>query len=156
MPDKLTDSEIVKAFEEYYKGIDKGYSTYLEQGGKSDEYEEKHLYMVRGVLDLINRLQAENERLKTQLYLEKYTDVAKRTIKAEAYKECIEKVKEEINEALINNYKVRSERAQSIPIYTKDEFWNYCAGKIDCLRGLDDYLDNLLKELVGDKNESTN
>ncbi|MBQ4153877.1 MAG: hypothetical protein IJE01_01590 [Clostridia bacterium] len=75
-------------------------------------------------------------------------------IKTEAYKECIEKVKTEIDEALKNNYKVRSERAQSIPIYTEDEFWNYCTGKIGCLRGLDDFCDNLSKELVGEPDES--
>ena len=42
----------------------------------------------------IANLQAENERLKTQLYLEKYTDVAKRTIKTEAYKEFAKRLKE--------------------------------------------------------------
>ena len=108
------------------------------------------------LFDKVEELKAEVERLKTNLNveLENFATEYDNKIKAEAYKECIEKVKKEINEALINNYKVRSERAQSIPIYTEDEFWNYCAGKIDCLRGLDDFLDNLLKELVGKDNES--
>ena len=101
-----------------------------------------------------NSYKAEIERLKDfQNSVYETVDEISNKIKAEAVKECIEKVKKEINEALINNYKVRSERAQSIPIYTEDEFWNYCAGKIDCLRGLDDFLDNLLKELVENENE---
>lgn len=73
-------------------------------------------------------------------------------IKAEAYKECIEKVKEEISEALKSNYKARAEREQKIPIHTENEFLSYCSGKIDCLRGLDDFCDNLLKEMVGENN----
>ena len=54
----MTDNEIVKALEEHYKQVDKGYSTHLEYGGKGDEHEEKYIYMLRDVLDLINRLQA--------------------------------------------------------------------------------------------------
>lgn len=73
--------------------------------------------------------------------------------KAEAYKECIEKVKEEIKQALESNYKARNEREKKeINLYLDDLFWNYCSGKIDCLRGLDDFLGNLLKELVGEDN----
>lgn len=64
---KLTDKEIVKALEEHYKQVDKGYSTHLEYGGKGDEHEEKYIYMLRDVLDLINRLQAKNERLKEEI-----------------------------------------------------------------------------------------
>lgn len=72
--------------------------------------------------------------------------------KSEAYKECIEKVKKEISEALKSNYKARAEREQKIPIYTETEFLSYCSGKIDCLRGIDDFLDNLIKEMVGENN----
>ena len=86
MPDKkLTDLEIVKALECCISNIP-CYKTKCpfktkELCGDDIKALEKQ------ALDLINRLQEENERLKTQLYLEKYTDVAKRTIKAEAYKE---------------------------------------------------------------------
>jgi predicted RNase H-like nuclease (RuvC/YqgF family) len=151
MPDKKpTDKEIVKAFK---------ICNNLEDGYCSDcpyEYCDRCIREVaRNTLDLINRLQVENERLNNaideqdieiaQLY--KRLDKAK----AEAYKECIEKVKEEINKALYNNYDVKAERLSKKNIGETDEFISYCDGKIDCLRGIDDFLDNLLKELVGDK-----
>lgn len=83
--------------------------------------------------------------------LETIANILLRT-KAKAYKECIEKVKTEIEQALENNYKVRAERIEKHNVGETDEFISYCGGKIDCLRGLDDFLDNLLKELVGDDN----
>ena len=165
MPDKkLTDAEIVKACKDclHYDACKGTYSS--AKGDEDILYEfDGEMYAESGCedfkdKDLINRLQAENERLKVE-----YEESQKRNsdlvnafqgYKAEAYKECIEKVKTEIDEALKNNYKVRSERAQSIPIYTEDEFWNYCTGKIGCLRGLDDFCDNLSKELVGEPDES--
>ena len=80
MPDKLTDKEIVKALECAIRNDCDCNCVFLLPN------------KVQDVLDLINRLQAENERLKTQLYLEKYTDVAKKKIKAEAYKEFAERL----------------------------------------------------------------
>lgn len=80
---KLTDSEIVKALEICQKPHDNNTCNnckYKRNFGCRDA-------LCNDILDLINRLQAENERLRTQLYLEKYTDVAKKNIKAEAYKE---------------------------------------------------------------------
>ena len=73
--------------------------------------------------------------------------------KTEAYKECIEKIKEEIKQALESNYKARAERIEKHNVGETDEFISYCQGKIDCLRGLDDFLDNLLKELMGENND---
>lgn len=64
MPDKkLTDTEIVKALEEHYIQTDEGYRDYLMYGGKGDEHEEKYLYMLSDVLDLINHLQKEKEKI---------------------------------------------------------------------------------------------
>ena len=94
MPDKkLTDNEIVKALECRVKG-------------KCPECPYFHSYpcdkckkLDKDALDLINHLQAENERLKDEVKEHIKKSVAKRKydkalIKAEAYKECIEKVKE--------------------------------------------------------------
>lgn len=117
--------------------------------------------LLRYALDLINRYE---EQIATQqAEIDEYkalyeglkaehieTIKAIKHYKAEAYKECIAEVKKEINEALKSNYRAMAEKEQTIPIYTETEFLSYCGGKIDCLRGLGDFLDNLLKELVGE------
>ena len=115
MPDKkLTDNEIIKDFERIAQ-----YQGFTSSASKT----------LKDTLDLINRLQAENEDLKTEnLILSQkrfniferieFTDKLKNRFKAEAYKECIEKVKEII------------EGCHYISVYNE--------------------LDNLLKELVGE------
>ena len=125
----LTDSEIKKALEEYYQQRDSGYSDYLAYGGKQDENEESFLYFLRDLIDLINRLQAENERLNyartrdAQRYEQKISDQAHtncvlidlhsnaikevkeleeklKTAKAEAYKECMARVEDRLSRRL--------------------------------------------------------
>ena len=172
---KLTDNEIVKALECCAEPV--GINC-IKCPLEKDCLE---VNMCELALDLINRLQSEKEALiNGQETLQKYLaereaeveswrkncdelyeqmserlkaelKIERRLAKAEAYKECIEKVKEEIAQALENNYNVRAERIEKHNVGETDEFISYCGGKIDCLRGLDDFLDNLLKELVGDK-----
>ena len=120
-------------------------------------------YLYTAEIEENKKLKAEIERLKTDnlILSQKRINMFERLdfvskAKSEAYKECIEKVKEEINEALKSNYKVRAERESRRPYsYLDCNVWNYCNGKIDCLRGLDDFLDNLLKEMAGDNNGRT-
>ena len=154
MPDKLTDNEIVKALRSWLEEIRKARKAYLEKVNELHYPSMRYEYLLSDTIHEINRLQAENERLSQfgGILLRNGSELFKeiQTAKAEAYKECIEKAKEEINEALKSNYKARAEREQSIPIFTENEFWNYCTGKIDCLRGIDDFLDNLLKEMTGE------
>ena len=150
---KLTDNEIKKALECCIKSIHFGECfenqcpLVSEEGCKVGE-ETLYPYL----LDLINRLQEENERLKNILIcfmgalgkvrniddIESISQIPIMTelnkgiraeIKAEAYKECIEKVKEEINK-------------HSYGVLHKTVI-NY-------------KLDNLLKEMVGDKHENNN
>ena len=172
---KLTDNEIIKVWDilakwGFFFGQRAGRELWVD---KPAEVQDKDIWDflndIKLVKDLINRLQLENDRLKQNLeeahidirehlaeierlqsINDSFTDIGKlySEIKAEAYKECIEKVKEEIAEALKSNYKARAEYKQEIPIYTETEFLSYCSGKIDCLRGLDDFLDDLLKELT--------
>ena len=120
MPDKLTDSEIVKELERYSDVSDSDITTTCF---KTRLLKEIYLF--------INRLQAENERLKNaykqcaferDAYIE-IENTAIAEVKAEAYKECIEKVKEEINK---HSYGVLHKTV------------------------INHKLDNLLKELVGE------
>ena len=137
MPNKkLTDSEIVKALEYCLKD---GY----EKCKKCQYYGTVMCTteLLSNALDLINRLQAENERLK-DFTSSKCEDCAGCTswkcdcanieaqAKAEAYKECIEKVKEEIySQPHSRSLEASVERARIIKIF-----------------------DNLLKEMVGEDN----
>ena len=110
MPDKLTDREIVKAL------------PFLAKCCK-DEYNDIRVDKVLlGAFDLINRLQAENERLKKGWKADiQLTGEAK----AEAYKECIEKVIETASVIKANAF-------QGCYVISKGN------------------LDNLLKKLVGE------
>ena len=113
MPDKkLTDSEIIKALECCANNP----NDCVCYESKCPLFGQKCIDILsKNALDLINRLQAENERLKNCVKSEdEVRDIAKRTMeplvkeitreqidiavkqaKVEAYKECIEKAKEQ-------------------------------------------------------------
>ena len=110
------------------------------------------------LIDLINRQKAEladNERLNKKV--EKLSEVLSDTIrirctkvKAEAYKEFAGKVKQEIKEAYDNNIEVLNERLEKHRGCFNDTFVGMIEGKNNALLGLSDFIDNLLKEMVGD------
>ena len=147
MPDKLTDKEIVKALECCPKNIICGECPLC---GTNDCMNK--LYV--NSLDLINRLQAENEEQEKAILnaLHRIKEV-RQTAKAEAYKECVEKAKEIIDlivdlmfDGSVSKCQIPScHKPSSIPcenescIQENKEYWH---GK----------LNNLLKELVGDNN----
>ena len=93
---KLTDNEIKKALN-VCVGMqnDCGDCPLLEYSKASDECMTE---LMSNALDLINRLQADNERLRN--HIQEGIDLAKQipemiaTAKAEAYKECIELMKQ--------------------------------------------------------------
>lgn len=143
MPDKkLTDSEIVKALEccgcSANVCDDCPITTALKDDCKCGEY------LATNALDLINRLQAENERVETlNSDLVEIQDIRKKvnlaliaenaelttaykTAKAEAYKEFAERLK--------------TEYAKGMNWFKKKESYYVDVGDID----------NLLKELVGE------
>lgn len=121
----MTDNEIIKALE-YWKEFDKEIDQMLSGRFKEDDMllEQKVIVTITlELFDLINRLQAENEGLKEEIELfhsDHTYKIVKAKTKAEAYKECIEKVKKQIE----NNNAIDAE-------------W------------LRNFLNNLLKELVG-------
>ena len=131
---KLTDNEIIKALECCIKSshfgecFDNKCPLVSEKGC---EVGKETLYPY--VLDLINRLQAENERLTIRLRkAEHQLDDAMKMyniIKAEAYKEFAERLKE----IAISRYDAFDE--QEYPFVRLTD------------------LDNLLKKLVGEDNE---
>ena len=129
MPDKkLTDAEIKKALE--------CCSVNIPACPDCPYYERGHMVECEAALitdsfNLVNRLQAENERWSKncdELYeqmsqrLKAELKIERRLAKAEAYKECIEKVKENFTE-------------------------QFCGQKYDLIHS---WFNNALKELVGD------
>lgn len=72
-------------------------------------------------------------------------------IKAEAYKEFAERIKEEIENAYNNNSNVLHEHMSKHAECPDYEFIAIVRGKMTALQGLDDFIDNLLKEMVGEK-----
>ncbi len=110
----MTDNDIIKALE-YCIANNKCWECHYEPKEHTKGTLGCSLEITKDALDLINRLQKENkekdemlkaqadtiflyervikdknaeiERLKSQLFLEKYTDVAKRNIESEAIKE---------------------------------------------------------------------
>jgi FtsZ-binding cell division protein ZapB len=101
---KLTDKEIAKALECAIRNDCDCNCVFLLPN------------KVQDVLDLINRLQAENERLKNDLAISRKETKRYKTAKAEAYKEFADRVKEKLGNT---NLAIR-------------------------------FIDNLLKELVGE------
>ena len=142
---KLTDNEIKKALECRVK--DKCPECPYFHGYPCDKCRN----MQTDALDLINRLQAENERLRenNKAIMQTIADVH-----TEAYKEFAEQVQGEIDDAIHSNYNAKEERQEKckkfgIPIAPEDSFLMYCDGKIHALSGLQSFICNLLKELVG-------
>ena len=129
MPDKLTDNEIVKAMTCYINHQDCDECKYC-----IDDYFCNKAQICIDALDLINRLQAENERLESLSerlgvsvnwkadYIYELEDNLK-TAKAEAYKEFAERLKEKAKPHYFDNCNF------AVPI---------------------DDIDNLLKEMVGE------
>ena len=133
MPNKLTDAEIKKALEDKIE-----FENFDENG-----YAVVDIEKLKNTLDLINRQEEENESLKAEVErlkdfaTSKCEDCAGCTswkcdcsnIKAEAYKEAFEKVKEEL---------------KNIAKIDWQGGYYYLVGEA--------FFDNLLNELVGDEN----
>lgn len=72
-------------------------------------------------------------------------------IKAEAYKEFAREVTEEIKKAYDNNSGVLREHLEKHKEKPNFEFVSAIQGKMNTLLGLDDFIDTLLKEMVGEE-----
>ena len=167
MPDKkLTDNEIIKALEccSTTGGTCKNCPAFV----RVDRSKCKEAFI--GAVSIINRQKAEVERLKEERenLLKECKKCGRKTLKvisklqkkiktakAEAIKEFAERVYTEIKDAMESNYKAKEERVAKckkygIPICPEDGFLMYCDGKNHALSGIDYFIDNLVKEMVGD------
>ena len=148
----MTDNEIIKALEccvsstgsEACEGCPFNENDICDKDSNATE---------KYALDLILRQKAEIERLQkhnTEYARKHYNDG-----RAEAITEFAENLKEEIFKASKSNYDARKERLEKY-CHSDDngEFISYCNGKIDALRGIDDFIDELTNEYTkgGHKN----
>ena len=137
MPDKITDNEIIKALRSWLEEIRKSRQAYAENVGEEHYPSMRYEYLLSDTIHAINRLQAENEKLQEAIdeqdieisRLYKRIDEAK----AEAYKECIEKVKMEAENATCV-YEPDRPQADNMVYHISNN-----------------RLNNLLKELVGEE-----
>jgi hypothetical protein len=108
---------------------------------------------INDMLDLINRQKSEIERLKGSTIVNNIIERnrIKKEAKAEAYKEFAEKIKQEIKEAYDNNIEVLNEHFEKHRGCFNDTFVGIIEGKNNALLGLSDFIDNLLKEMVGEE-----
>ena len=105
MPDKLTDSEIAKAFEIFVNSVGKGL-VFANVDMKKDGINEfKHIDLsFDEIFDLINHLEAENEELKVNSdsrQININTNINIPHIKSEAYKEFAENFVKRANKTTI-------------------------------------------------------
>lgn len=150
---KFTDEEIIKALEDYIK---------------ENEFEYFHSNMmgeyplIRKSLSIINSQKAEIERvqrarLKQAQFLadqkEQKCELIDKLSQArvEAYKEFAEKIKQEIKEAYDSNIEALNEHFEKHRGCFNDTFVGIIEGKNNALLGLSDFIDNLLKEMVGEE-----
>lgn len=74
-------------------------------------------------------------------------------LKAEVIKEFEKELRIEINKAIESNREAKRERVDRLiakGVVCNDEFCSYCDGKIHALIGIADFVENLVKEMVGD------
>ena len=154
MTDKrYTDEEIVKALE-----------CCLCDNSECLQCQNKELCKIEcdelatETIDLINRQKETIETLRK--CVEQHHIIRKdsksplslltKEIRVEAYKEFAKEVNEEIKKAYNNNSGVLREHLEKHKEKPDFEFVAAIQGKMNTLRGLDDFIDNLLKEMVGE------
>ena len=153
----MTDNEIIKALELCAEAIRDASCTDCPYGKQEDG--GCIVSLCRDSLDLIHRQKAEIDSLredskrlkKVQMQLDDLC-IMHHIIRAEAIKEFAKEIHNEIEKALTNNYEVRGKRMANLGVAGTDEFVSQCTGKIYALRGIDEFIDNLVKEMVGDNN----
>ena len=162
----MTDNEIIKALECCRCG-DEDLSDCDHCPLECNNLFVCHTKLSNKALSLINRQKAEIERLQDRLSKLQcsydcelvYRKELHKRAKAEAVKEFADKMHTEIHQAIESNCKARAERMGKTEDYALDAIISYCNGKIDCLRGIDGFVDETYKEIVwqspdGEKGEN--
>lgn len=120
--------------------VDKARLRGYEQGKRDNVYG----FSAKELAEKIERLSVELEAMRgaANSYKMHYEKA-----KIEVAREIFEEIDREINDALQSNYKV-------LPIIEESEaLWNRVNGKIDALRGIDGFIDELKQKYTEDKKD---
>lgn len=130
MPDKLTDSEIVKVLRSWLEEIRIARQEYLEKVNVEHYPSMRYEYLLSDTINEINRLQAENERLQEAIDEQdiEISRLYKRIdeTKAEAYTDFAESLKKDFDNPHIQKF------------------------GLDFVKFLKNVVDNRLKEMKGE------
>ena len=144
MTDKLTDKDIIKALPNMTYGGHYCAKCKYDNGKGNDRCGLKGCKIARYALDLINRLQAENERLKEEICIQ-HKIIDERGVEVLRHDRCIRTLHEKLETAKAEAYKECIEKVRKLAVGMHP-----CS---DELRVFDNDLDNLLKELMGENND---
>lgn len=163
----MTDKEIIKALKCCLSGKEELCKECPLNGKCYGDID----YLLEFALDLIKRQQeqldaaiAGQETLqkalaKKEREIERLTVEKDQLIKtfgerqAEAIKEFEKEIRAEINEAIKSNHQAKKQRIDRLTekgIVCNDNFCSYCDGKIHALCGISEFIDNIVKEMVGE------
>ena len=144
MPDRLTDSEIVKAWEICGKSTNGcSHSKYTCEDCYLNGQPMCSSLLLQDTIDYFNRLQAENERLEKEVFTYKIrwakAEVRETKAKAEAYKEFAENSIERVEKVKLKYQRLCKEQGEEMEEHMHIHF-----------NGIIEIINNLLKELVGE------
>ena len=150
----MTDNEIIKALD----GCVSSNCTecpHNTEDGCTDALIQNAIDLINGQRMEIERLKKEIERLQKAIQVQDIMldkqDYKLKRAKTEAVKEFADKVNREITEAIISNDKAIAEREKKHKVNRyEDNFCAMCDGKVVALSGLKSFIDNLVKEMVGE------
>lgn len=155
----MTDKKFIA--EEIIKALECCISTTTEKACMECPFNKQKLCdkdqwaLEKCALDLIKYQKLEFERLnafiKNQNELISKLAFMCKHAKAEAYKEFAKEINKEISKAYDNNSGVLREHLEKHKEKPNFEFISAIQGKMNTLRGLDDFIDNLLEKMVGEK-----
>lgn len=126
---KTGESDITKAIAEE---LIKYYQPKIPEGSVVLYHDEAQKYYAYKIIE---------PQIKGCLDRERALEKQLKEAHKQAVKEVLGKIKEEINQAIKSNYKVIKDEPNSTIIY------QWCKGKIDALRGIDNYIDEIAKEM---------